>query len=347
VCRRRFPGSLTRALAAALLALGLAACDSPRVERLGGHTMGTTYEVVVTQPPRGVERADLQRVVDEVLADIDRHLSNWNPHSEISRFNAGNGTDWVPASAMLLRLLSTTQSVSRATDGAFDVTVAPLVRAWGFGTNATERVASPSDADLERLRRSVGYRKLELREAPPALRKVDPELHVDLDGVAPGLAVDLIAERLERLGAGNYLVELGGEVRARGRSHSGRPWRIAVEAPLPGERRPFAIVELDGRAVSTSGDYRDFREVDGRRVSHTIDPRSGTPVTHGLTSVTVIHSSAAEADAWATALMVLGPESGLALAEQNGLAALFIRRADDDSLHETSSRAFPAFRRPL
>jgi thiamine biosynthesis lipoprotein len=337
---------MTRILIAMSLALGLAACGADRAEHLAGRTMGTTYEVVVPQPPAGLGRAELQRAVDEVLADVDSHLSNWNPDSEISRFNAEERTDWVPVSDVLFDLLATTQAIARASGGAFDVTVAPLVRAWGFGAQARDRTGSPTDAELEQLRQSVGYGKLELRKDPRSLRKTVPGLHVDLDGIAPGLAVDLIAARLEESGTRDYLVELGGEVRARGRSPAGRPWRVAVEAPLQGERRPYAIVELDGLSVSTSGDYRDFHDVDGRRVSHTIDPRSGTPVEHDLTSVTVIEDSAAEADAWATALMVLGPEQGLTLAEQKGIAALFIRRDRNGRLHETSTQAFGAFRRP-
>jgi thiamine biosynthesis lipoprotein len=145
----------------------------------------------------------------------------------------------------------------------------------------------------------------------------------------------------------DYLVELGGEVRARGRSSAGRPWRVAVEVPLPGERRPYALVELDGVGVSTSGDYRDFRSVAGRRISHTIDPRTGAPVAHGLASVTVVHASVAEADAWATALTVLGPEQGLALASQLDLAALFIERTASGALRESATAGFAAFRRPM
>ncbi len=336
---------MTRLLTASLLSLGLIACGANQTERLAGRTEGTTYEVVVPRPPAGVGRPELQRAVDEVLAAVDLHLSNWNPDSEISGFNRAQGTEWVPASDLLFDLLAMTQEISRATAGAFDVTVAPLVRAWGFGAGSADNDASPTVAQLDQLKQSVGYAKLELREDPRSLRRTVPGLHVDLDGIAPGYAVDLIAARLDELGTRDYMVELGGEVRARGRNGAGRPWRVAVEAPLQGERRPYAIVELDGRSVSTSGDYRDFREVDGRRVSHTIDPRSGKPVDHDLTSVTVITTSAAGADAWATALMVLGPEQGLALAEQQGIAALFITRDRHGTLHETSSPAFAAFRR--
>jgi thiamine biosynthesis lipoprotein len=181
---------------------------------------------------------------------------------------------------------------------------------------------------LDALRATIGHDRLQLREQPPALRKAVPELTLDLDGIAPGWAVDRIAGRLESLGVADYLVELGGEVRARGRSPAGRPWRVAIERPVPGQRRPLGVIELDvPGSVSTSGDYRDYREIGGRRVSHTIDPRTGRPVDHALAAVTVVHVSAAAADAWSTALMVLGPDEGMAVAQRQGLAALFVTRS--------------------
>ena len=157
-----------------------------------------------------------------------------------------------------------------------------------------------------------------------------------------------MAGRFEALGVRDYLVELGGELRAGGLSPAGRPWRVAIEAPLRGERKPYTLVELDGMSASTSGDYRDFRVVGGRRVSHTIDPRTGAPVTNGLASVCVLSPSAARADAWATALMVLGPEDGLALARRHGLAALFIERdVAGAGYKERSTLEFERLRRPL
>jgi thiamine biosynthesis lipoprotein len=331
-----------------LAALALLGCTQrPVPERIAGETMGTTYEVVVTHRPADLSRPAIQSAVDAVLAEVNGHLSGWDPRSELARFNAASATDWIPASELLIEAVDEAQAVSRASGGAFDVTVGPLVRAWGFGADAVAEGAAPAPAELERLRESVGYRRLESRVRPAALRKNVAALQVDLDGIAPGLAVDRIAVRLEALGLRDYLVELGGEVRARGRSPSGRPWRVAVEAPLAGQRRPYALVELDRMGVSTSGDYRDFREVDGRRLSHTIDPRTAAPVTHGLASVTVLHPSTAAADAWATALMVLGPEEGLALARRLDLAALFITRSTDGSLLESATPAFEPFRRPM
>jgi thiamine biosynthesis lipoprotein len=308
--------------------------------------MGTTYEVVLPRRSVEVSRGEIEALIREVLDEADAHLSGWNPDSEVSRFNAA-GADWFPASRVLVDVVTAAQAVSEASDGAFDVTVAPLVAAWAFGADARPSGTAPSEAELEALLHSVGFRRLELRREPPALRKSVPSLRIDLDGIAPGFAVDRIAARLESLAIADYLVELGGEVRARGRSPGGRGWRIAVEAPLTGERRPYALIELDGLGVSTSGDYRDFREVDGRRLSHIVDPRSGRPVSHRLASVTVVHASAATADAWSTALMVLGAEEGAQLAGRLGLAALFIERDAAGGLRETATPAFASLRRPL
>jgi len=237
--------------------------------------------------------------------------------------------------------------VSVATGGAFDITVRPLVRAWGFGAGANRESAAPGEDELARLRGSVGYDKLELHPSPPSLRKRAPGVEIDLDGVAPGWAVDRIAARFEALGIHDYIIELGGEVLARGLNPAGRRWRVAIETPRAGERQAYAVIELDGVGVSTSGDYRDYREVEGRRISHTIDPRSGTPVAHGLASVTVVHESVAAADAWATALMVLGPEDGMALARREHLAALFIqRRAQEGAFVESATPEFDRLRLP-
>ena len=331
-----------------LVMLALLACTpQPPTERIAGRSMGTTYEVVVTRRPAGVTRADLEATVDAVLDEVDRHLSGWNPASDLIRFNKETSTDWVPVPALLAEAVEQSLAVSRDSDGAFDVTVGPLVRAWGFGAGAVEGGVPPTPADLDRLGETVGYRKLAVRVQPPALRKSLPAVEIDLDGIAPGLAVDRIAARLEALGIRDYLVELGGEVRARGRSPTDRPWRIAVEAPIEGLRRAHALVELDDLGVSTSGDYRDFRDLAGQRVSHTIDPRTAAPVSHGLASVTVLHPSAAAADAWATALMVLGPEEGMTLARRRELAVLFLARRPDGSFVESTSPGFEQLRRPL
>ena len=305
----------------------LAGCgDGARPLELRGPAMGTTYSVIVTQLPQGTREADVRAAIETVLASADRHLSGWNAASEVARFNAARTTDWQPASPVLLEVLAEARAVHEASGGVFDVTVAPLVQAWGFGAHASAQPRAPGAEERRRLLERTGFGRLELRRDPPGLRKSVPDLEIDLDGIAPGWAVDRIAARLEALAIRDYLVELGGEVRASGQSPAARPWRIAVERPLAGERRPQAVIEVERGGVSTSGDYRDFLDVGGRRVSHTIDPRTGEPVAHGLAAVTVVASSAAEADAWATALMVLGREQGLPVAQRLGLAVLFIER---------------------
>jgi thiamine biosynthesis lipoprotein len=310
--------------------------------------MGTTYSVQVAQLPDGVARVDLQSAIDAVLEETNRVFSTYDPGSETSKFNARQETSPIAVSAQLGSLVAVSEQVGAATDGAFDITVGPLVRAWGFGSGSAADSPSPEPGEIAALRASVGWDKLQRVDDGRALRKLVPTLQLDFDGIAPGYAVDGIAGRFEALGVRDYLVEIGGEVRARGQSPAGRAWRVAVEVPLAGERKPYTLVELDGLAVSTSGDYRDFRIVGGHRVSHTIDPRTGVPVKHDLASVCVVHPSAAQADAYATALMVLGPEEGMAAATRLDLAALFVERTGDGrGFTERSTQAFERLRRDV
>ncbi len=327
--------------------LWLGGC-APAAQQFDGPTMGTTYSVTVTQLPDGVTREAVQAVIDGVLDEINRHLSTYDPSSEISGFNALRSTEAVPVSPQLHDVVALAEAVGADTGGAFDITVGPLVRAWGFGsgqgTGGTPAAVSSTFGPSP----GAGRHGLELPDDGHSIRKTAPEVELDVNGIAPGYAVDLIAGRFDALGVPSYLIELGGEVRARGRSPAGRAWRVAVEMPLRGQRKPYALVELEGMSASTSGDYRDYRVVEGRRVSHTIDPRTAAPVTHDLASVCVLHSSAARADAYATALMVLGPVDGLALARRLQIAALFIERdAAGGGFRESSTPGFERLRRPL
>jgi thiamine biosynthesis lipoprotein len=327
----------------------LSGCQrAPSPDYFEGDAMGTTYHVTVTALPQAVSRSAVQAVIDDELANVDRHLSTYRPDSEISRFNASGGTDWLPASGSLYAVLAEAQRVSGESGGAFDVTVAPLVSLWGFGEEGPESPREPTTAEIGAVLATVGFSKLGLRQNPRAVRKLAPGLHVDVAGIAPGYAVDRIAERLVSLGIQDCIVEIGGEVRAWGRSPEQRPWRVAVEVPVAGERRPYTLVDLDGMSISTSGDYRDYRFVGTRRISHTIDPRRGTPVRNDLASVTVLHTSTMSADANATALMVLGPEEGFRYAERHHLAVLFIERvAGSDDWRERVTPEFSRLRRPL
>jgi len=320
--------------------LAFAGCGNrpPPELTLSGPTMGTTYTVKVVDVPHGLDAAGLRAVIDEVLADIDRGMSGYRADSEIARFNAAKSTEWLDVSPDVAAVVAAALEVSALSEGAFDITVAPLVAAWGFGPQAGPP-GIPDAAELARLSDRVGFRKLHVRADPPALRKEVAELMIDLNGIAPGFAIDRLAARFADLGIERFMIEIGGEVRARGRNAKGEPWRIAIERPLDTERTPYAIVQLEEAAVTTSGEYRQYYIRDGRRYSHTIDPRSARPIEHGLDSVAVVGPAATVVDAWATALNVLGASEGYELAQRHGIAAIFIEK-DGDSWR---SRATPQF----
>lgn len=290
---------------------------------LSGPTMGTTYTVKVADVPHGLDAARIRVAIDEVLAQIDRGMSGYRDDSEITRFNTSTSTDWFDVSPDVAAVVASALEVSALSEGAFDITAAPLIAAWGFGSDAGPR-AAPDPAELARISEHVGFRKLHVRVAPPALRKEIAELTVDLNGIAPGFAVDRLAERFAAMRIEHFMIDIGGEVRVLGRNSKGEPWRVAIERPVDVERAPYAIVQLDDAAVTTSGEYRSYYVRDGRRYSHTIDPRRARPIEHDLGSVVLIGPAAAEVDAWATALNVLGAERGYELAQQRGIAAMFI-----------------------
>lgn len=318
--------SVVASLLVSFCVLLTAACARVPAELvLSGPTMGATYTVKVTAPPASVDAARLRTTVDDVLAQIDRSMSGYRADSELARFNASASTQWYDVSADLAAIVQAALEVSEASGGAFDITIAPLVAAWGFGPSGEPKVL-PGDAQLAEISAAVGYRKLHARLAPPALRKEVPALTIDLNGIAPGFAVDRLAERLQALQIERFMIDIGGEVRARGRNARGEVWHIAVEQPVDTQRAPYAGVRLDDAAISTSGEYRDYYERDGRRYSHTIDPRTARPLDREPGSIVVIASSTAQADAWATALNVLGPHDGLPLATQRHLPVLFIER---------------------
>ena len=314
---------------AAATALALAACGrAPRPAtalRLGGDTMGTTWNATVVAPS-GVAQSlepELVAMIEEALALVDDQMSTWREDSELSRFNRHADTAPFAFSRETLDVLRLSRQVSVGSSGAFDVTVGPLVEAWGFGPGPDPAAPPPPEA-VAALRERVGFEKLAIDAASGTASKLHPALEVDLSAIAPGYAVDLISERLAARGFDRHLVEIGGEVRVAGANPEGEPWRIAIERPLRDLRETQRVLQVSDVAIATSGDYRDFYEIDGVRYSHTLDPATGSPVRHTLASATVVHESCALADAWATAMMVLGPEEGLRVAEENALAVLLL-----------------------
>jgi thiamine biosynthesis lipoprotein len=303
--------------------------------------MGTTYSVKIAHPPRGMTSAAARQIVDDVLALIDIQMSTYRPDSEISSFNRSDLTDWFAVSPELQQVIAGSLQVSAQSEGALDITIAPLVNLWGMGPDG-EPKDLPAQSQIDAARERVGYKNLSTRENPPAIRKSIPELSLDLNAVAPGYAVDLLASRLRSHGAANFMIDIGGEVKAEGVNSERKPWRIAIEKPINAEPEPYAIAALANMAITTSGEYRHYYVRDGHRYSHTIDPRTARPVEHSLASVVVIAPSAFEADAWATALNVLGEVEGLALAERRQISALFIVDRSGE-LEPLMTTPFPAY----
>lgn len=339
-----------------LAGLGAAALRAGRPARppatvLSGPAMGARYSVTIGAALDRAARDRAAGVVSRELARADAVMSNWRADSEIERFNRQRSTAPVAVSPELAQVVAIARRVSDASAGAFDITAAPVVRAWGFGPSPA-LVTRPTDERLASAAAAVDYRLLDVALVPASLTKRRPDTMCDLSGVAPGYAADRIAAALSDLGHRDVLVDIGGEIKALGHRPGGGPWRVAVATPHAGEDRDpsaapsvAATVGLSGLALATSGDYRDFRvDASAQRQSHIVDPRTARPVRHALASATVVHASAAEADALATALMVLGPDRGLAFAEREGLAAYFIVRLGEASFETRQTLAFAALR---
>jgi thiamine biosynthesis lipoprotein len=304
-----------------------------------GRTMGTSFTVKIVVPPgREVDEDEVSTAIRGTVDDVDARMSTYRADSELSRFNDA-GSEPFAVSPALFEVLTEALRVAEISGGAFDITVGPLVDVWGFGP---EPVTEPPDqATIERLLEDHGTTHLELDAADLTVQKDNPRLRCDLSAIAKGYAVDRVALRLEELGFDDVMVEIGGEVRVAGRNASGDAWRIGVEDPDGGGGRPWVAVALTDTAMATSGDYRNYYERDGVRISHTIDPRTGRPITHSLASVSVIHPSCMTADALATAIDVLGPGEGRELVEREGLAAFFLIRTEDGGFEEWASDDWP------
>jgi thiamine biosynthesis lipoprotein len=323
-----------------LLPLALAGC-APRQETFQGLALGTTYtvKVVGVSGTSGAGRQAIRSAIASELEFVDARMSTYREDSELSRFNRFAGSEPFEMSPETLEVFRRGLEISRETEGAFDITVAPLVSAWGFGPGQRP-LEVPDEATLAALRKRVGYQKLVIENT--GVRKSRPDVRCDLSAIAKGYAVDRIAQALDRMHVRNYMVEVGGEIRTKGRNFHGKRWRIGIERPDPSQRSILRVLDLDEQALATSGDYRNFYVKDGLSLSHLIDPRTGRPIDHGLASVTVVHEECTSADAYATALVVLGPEKGHALAERLGLAALFVIRDEQGGLVQKGTSAFDA-----
>jgi thiamine biosynthesis lipoprotein len=318
-------------LAAFALHTCLTGC-SPEAERnyteFGGLTMGSSYSVKLELHAGMPDRAAIRNGIDAVFSRVDNDMSTYKEESELSLINRMSTTQPISVSDDLFSILDLAQDISRETNGSFDITVGPLVNLWGFGP-IDRAPASPTPAAIESARARSGYRLLQLDGHARTIRKTRPDLYLDLSGIASGFGVDRVAAYLDSLSVSNYLVEASGEIMARGVNAEGKPWRIGIEKPVADRRQVQCIIQLDNMGMATSGDYRNYFEIDGRRYSHLIDPATGRPVAHALVSVSVLDPSAARADALATGLLVMGPEQGYEHARDRGISAMFIIRAGD------------------
>ena len=299
--------------------------------------MGTTYTVRYLPELGSPSRQEMHRLIEEELKRVNQQMSTYLKDSEITQFNDSKSTDWFSVSLETAKVVDLSLQISVVSEGAFDVTVGPLVNLWGFGPGKRKNTI-PTDAELEAASAHVGYKNLSVRLDPPALKKLDPELQADLSAIAKGHGADRVGKVIETNGIKNYFVEIGGEIFASGNRADGQPWQVGIEAPLDFKRSIKTIIGLSGVALATSGDYRNFFESEGQRFSHTIAPNTGRPVSHQLASASVVSDNRELADAIATCMMVLGPEQGLQLAETKNRAVLLMQRKDGQIPSTCSTR---------
>ncbi|QSP94341.1 FAD:protein FMN transferase [Marinobacter salinisoli] len=328
----------------ALVVTALAGCSfepEENIWEISGPVFGTTYHISVVLPEDESRLQQLAEGIEGELEAVDASMSTWRADSELSVLNrTEDQSQWISLSEPLFEVLKRSKEISELTGGAFDVTVGPVVNLWGFGPEARPETV-PSDERLAKALSETGYEHLELRALTPGLR-AQVRQYIDLSAIAKGYGVDAVARYLDSEGVGAYLVEIGGEVRVKGRKPGGDAWRLAIEEPTSGARQVNRVIALDGKAMATSGDYRNYYESEGRRYSHTIDPSTGQPISHNLASVTVIAEDCMTADALATGFNVMGFERARALAVRENIPAYFIVRAKDGfETHQTP--AFSSF----
>ncbi|SNR87608.1 FAD:protein FMN transferase [Pseudomonas segetis] len=321
---------------AVALAAALTGCwFSDRIEEFGGPTMGSSYSVKYVHTDATPDVAEVKQETEAILAEVDQQMSTYRDDSLVSKFNQAPAGSCMPLPASMLELVKVGGELSEQSNGAFDLTLEPLLNLWGFGPKArAEKVPSPEQ--VAEARKQIGHQHLHIDDQ--SLCK-DVDIQLDFNSIAAGYTVDKIGKRLNELGISSYLVEATGELKAVGKKPDGQPWRIAIEAPRDDERVSQKILALDGCGISTSGDYRNYFEENGVRYSHTIDPQTGAPITHKLAAVTVANRSTLMADGLSTLLMVLGPERGMAYAKQAGIAAFFVTRGANGFVTHSS----PAF----
>ena len=325
-----------------LLLWCLSCSNQPSQIELSGFTMGTTYNIKIIPEKDSILSTKLiKQNIDSVLISVNYQMSTYLFDSEITQFNNHESTTSFTVSNDFSLVVERALHWSKLTDGAFDITIVPLLYLWGFGPGQASELGDifPEEHAVQKRRTHVGYEKLTTNKY--YLQKKDPFIKIDLNAIAKGFGVDAVYSFLESIGMNNIMVEIGGEVRTKGENRKNEPWMIAVETPdleSAGSKTISWALPLESKAMATSGDYRNYYEIDGIRYSHEIDPRTGYPAQTGVASATVVATNCMDADALATALIIMGAESGLQFIEKlDGVEAFLILREGNDNYRAIKS----------
>lgn len=315
--------------------------EHPVLEKysFSGTTMGTTYSVAIVDAPEKFLTTQIHIIVDSLLVEVNNQMSTYISISEISKFNSLKNTSWYKVSKDFAALVHEAKKISLESDKAYDVTIGPLVNLWGFGPeeNSSE---IPEYREIEEVKKIIGIEKIEVNLDDSSIRKTVPNLYLDLSSIAKGFGVDQVGQLIENDGFDNYMVEIGGEVRTKGFNDKRENWKIGISTP--GSSNLQKVIAITNMSVATSGDYQNYREENGVRYSHLIDPRIGKPITHNLASVTVLHENCRTADAYATAINIMGPEEGYNFAIKKELPIFMIVR-DSNTFVEKMTPKFKEF----
>ena len=317
--------------------------QQPYLVELNGNALGTTWAVKLL-PHINIDREDLKKSINQRLADNEKIFSHWRKDSDLSKFNSIKSTESVEIHPDIHKLLEHAQWMYQQTAGTFDSAIGQIVNLWGFGPDGRHRSTIPKDEEVVEALHSSGMHQLEILPKHRVCKK-HPDLKLDLSGSAKGEIIDLICDLLERYGLNNYLVEIGGEVRAQGRGIKGIGWIVGLENGKRGKDQ-LVSVPLRNYAVATSGTYRLQKPNPQakRSASHLLNPKTGKPVENNLIAVNAFAPTARDADAWATALMIMGLEKGMQKAEEMDLAVRFCKKGDNEVefiYSETYYRLFP------
>lgn len=325
-----------------LSSLSLAACKrGAALLELSGFTMGTSYSVIALDQGRQVDQQALQQAINAKLSNVNTLMSNWDASSEVSRFNASSSTSPTAVSAELAELIGAAGEVNTLSEGQFDLTLGPVIEAWGFGAKGGH-ADMPAPEALASIMERVGQADL-LALNEQGLSKSHADTQIYLSSIGKGFGVDQVADTIKGFGINDFMIEIGGDLYVSGLNPEGQPWHIGIESPDSLSQQAYDVAQVSNLGMATSGDYRNYFEQDGQRYSHIIDATTGRPITHRTASVTVLAENAMLADAWATGLLALGTERGLEIANNLNLAAMFIDRdavAGDKGFKAVSSNQF-------